>query len=115
MPPNQNGDRKSTLPFDSTMSTSKRVRRTTLLLDRAPLHVEYAMAHPKQRAHVAILAERIDALRKAQSDQSLAELQEDMIERMMTAQADQDAAKRQQARLARQRNADPAEVHRADA
>ncbi len=97
------------------MSTSKRVRRTTLLLDREPLHVEYAMAHPKQRAHVAILAERIDALRKAQSDQSLVELQEDLIERMMTAQADQDAAKRQQARLARQRNADPAEVDRADA
>jgi hypothetical protein len=98
-----------------TTTNPKRTRRTTLLLDREPLHVEYAMAHPKQRAHVAILAERIDALRKAKSDQSLVELQEDLIERMMTAQADQDAAKRQQVKLARQRNADPAEVQRADA
>lgn len=73
------------------------------------------MAHPKQRAHVAILAERIEALRQAKSDQSLVELQEDLIERMMTAQADQDAAKKHQVRVARQGNADPAEVQRAEA
>src|SRR5665213_1479562 len=96
------------------MSTFKRVRRTTLLLDREPLHVEYAMAHPKQRAHVVLLAERIGALRKGKSDQSLVDLQEDLIERM-TAQADQDGAKRQQAKLARQAHADPADVQVAEA
>lgn len=72
------------------------------------------MAHPKQRAMVALLAERIEALRKAKTDEALIALQEDLIDGMMAAQADQDAAKAQRVRVARQPHADPNEVHAAE-
>jgi hypothetical protein len=77
------------------------------------MHVGYAMAHPKQRAHVAILAALIEAQRKAKSAAMLMQLQDDLINRMTAAQEDQQTAKRQKAKHAGKARADAVDVQMA--